>query len=84
MYVYDTFMGPANSVQMIIDIKYKSELYLYYEYVRKNKKYTSFSFPLKGLPQTEPVYVLGYAEDSTVAEIVSLFYRGRNFGGGYT
>lgn len=84
MYVYETFLGPANPALMITDLKYKNELNSYYNFVKTNKKYTSFSFPLKGLPQTESVYILSYSEDSLVAEFVSLYYRGRSFGGGFT
>lgn len=84
MYPYESFIGPANHVLIISDIKYKDELVFHYEYVKKNKKYKSFSFPLKGLPVSEPVYILGYSEDSLVAEVVSLYYRGAHFGGGFT
>ena len=84
LYVYETFLGPANPVLIISDLKFKDELCTYYKYARDNKNYTSFSFPLNGLPQNDPVYLLGFSEDSLVAEVVSLYYRGKSFGGGFT
>jgi|GEM_PF-1523665 len=84
MYPYETYFGPANSVLIIEDLKYKDNLVMHYDYMEKYRRDTTFSFPLKTLPQTEPVYVLGYSEDSLVAEVVSLYYRGAHFGGDFT
>ena len=84
MYPYQTYYGAANLVLIISDLKYKEELVFYYEFMKENKRDTFFNFPLKGLPPSEPVYVLGYSEDSLVAEVVSLYYRGAHFGGGFT
>lgn len=84
MYAYETYYGPANLVLMISDLKYKDDLVFYYDFMRYNRRDTFIKFPLKGLPPSEPVYVLGYSEDSLVAEVVSLYYRGAHFGGGFT
>jgi hypothetical protein len=83
-FVYETYLGPANLVLMIQDLKYKKDLMSFYNYAELNNKYTSFNFPLKGLPQNEPVYVLGYTEDSLLLEVVSLYDRGAHFGGSFT
>lgn len=84
MYVYETYMGPANPVLVISDLKFKNELVDYYNYAKANKDYKSFNFPLKTLPQRFPVYLIEYTSDSLLAKVVSLYYRGKSFGGGFT
>ena len=80
MYVYETYMGPANPVFIINDLNYKKELIAYYEYAEKNNEYSSFNFPLKTLSPVYPVYVVGYTEDSLLASIVCLEDRGPHLG----
>lgn len=83
-YAYDTFMGPVNPVFIIEDLKYAQELVSFYESIQKKPdSIPSFNFPLKTLPQNDPIYVVGYAEDSSLVEIVSYYDRGKYFGGSY-
>lgn len=83
-YVYETFMGPVNSVLIIEDLKYKKDLIEYYDYAELNHNYTSFNFALKTLTRAEQVYIIGYTEDSLLLEVVSLYDRGAHFGGSFT
>jgi hypothetical protein len=82
MYAYQTYWGPPNSVFIIVDLKYKDQLVKYYDRA-SNGENPIFNFPLKTLPQHDPVYVIGYTSDSLLAEVVSYYDRGRPFGGNY-
>ena len=80
VYVYDTFLGPPNPALLIDDLMYKDSLVQYYIFAEKNKRYTTFNFPLKGLLSVNPCYVTDYTEDSLLVRIVSLHNRGAHFG----
>jgi len=43
-----------------------------------------FNFPLKTLPQCEPVYVIGFSKDSLLAKVVSYYDYGAMRGGNFT
>lgn len=84
MYAYQTYWGPANSVLIIEDLKYKDELVDYYsKIIFDTTSNPIIKVPLKTLPQYEPVYVVGYTNDSLLAEVVSYYDRGIKFGGNY-
>ncbi|WP_417602434.1 hypothetical protein [Owenweeksia hongkongensis] len=86
MYVYDIFRGTSKSVSVIIiEDKELKEPYLEYYNSLQNgiEPILDDRIPLKGLPQYDPVYVLGYTNDSLLAEIVSYYDRGARFGGSY-
>lgn len=82
-YCYQTFYGPANPVLIIESSRFKADYIAYYKKVEQGEN-ASFNFPLKTLAKYDHVYVLGYNEDSTLAEVVSYFDRGARFGGSYT
>jgi hypothetical protein len=81
-YCYQTYFGPPNSVLVIESLSYKDSLINYYKRV-ENGENPSFNFPLKTLPQYEPVYVISYTKDSLLAEVVSYYDRGTPNGGSY-
>lgn len=83
MYCYQTYYGPANSVLIIENLKYKNDYINYYSLVSKGENPT-FNFPLKTMPQHTPVYVISYTKDSLLAEVVSYYDRGVKFGGSFT
>ncbi|HKC67412.1 MAG TPA: hypothetical protein VKG26_04230 [Bacteroidia bacterium] len=84
MYAYQTYWGPANAVLIIENLKYKNALISYYDSIEKNPSLNPIiELPLKTLPTSEPVYVVGYSKDSLLAEIVSYYDRGAHFGGDY-
>jgi hypothetical protein len=86
-YVYETFRGPVNPVLVIESLKYKDSLIAYYDKQEKigpdGNEEPYFNFPLKTLPQYEPVYVIGYTDDSLLAKVVSYYDRGPKRGGDY-
>lgn len=67
---------------IIEDLSYKDALIEYYQ-LMENGKNPAFNFPLKTLPQFEPVYVVGYTDDSLLVEVVSYYDRGKYDGGSY-
>lgn len=84
MYCYETFYGPSNSVLIIESLSYKRE-YLQHYYDVEKKLNPVINFPLKTMPQYSPVYVMGYSEDSLLADVVSYYDRGgAKFGGSFT
>lgn len=83
MYVYHTFWGPVNPAMIIENRKYKKELIDYYKQVEKGENPT-FNFPLKTLPQYEPVYVMEFTEDSLLAKVISYYDYGTFRGGSFT
>ena len=83
MYVYQTFWGPANPAMIIEDKKYKDDLVTYYKQAEKGEN-PIFNFPLKTLPQYEPVYVLEFTEDSLLAKVISYYDYGAIRGGSFT
>jgi hypothetical protein len=83
-YTYQTYWGPPNSVLIIEDLSYKAALLAYYDSILKNPEANPIiKVPLKTLPQYEPVYIMGYSEDSSLTDIVSYYNRGRYRGGSY-
>ncbi|NQX97864.1 MAG: hypothetical protein HRT73_08300 [Flavobacteriales bacterium] len=82
MYCYQTYFGPPNSVLIITDLEFKNELIEYYDKMSKGDNPT-FDIPLKTLPQFEPVYVMGYSNDSLLADVVSYYDRGIENEGSY-
>ena len=84
MYCYSMFRGVYNPA-FIIDKSNKNYLIDYYEQVEMNPKATPYiKFGTKTLPQFDPVYVLKYSNDSSIAKVVSYYDRGRLLGGSYT
>lgn len=83
MYCYQTYYGPVNPVMIIEDLDYKKEYLRFYKKVSQGENPT-FNFPLKTMPTTYPVYVIGYTEDSLLAKVVSYYDRGAKFGGSFT
>jgi hypothetical protein len=85
MYVYQTYFGPANSVLIVESVKHKENLISYYETIEKSPESNPpIGVPLKTLPQNEPVYVIGYTEDSLLALVVSYYDYGALRGGSFT
>lgn len=82
-YVYETYKGAVNPILFITNLKYQEEYLRYYDSIRTGVKEPSFSFPLRGFPQRDPVYIIGYNEDSTLVKVVSFYNRGNWFGGSY-
>ena len=86
MYAYQYYKGSTKpaAVLLIKDLKYRDEYISYYKAVLKGENPTlSGKFPLIGLPQYSPLYVIGYTKDSLLAEVVSYHDRGGYFGGNY-
>ncbi len=83
MYCYETYYGPANPVLIIESRRYKDEYIKFYNQVSKGANPT-FNFPIKTMPISYPVYVMGYTKDSLLANVVSYYDRGPKFGGSYT
>ena len=81
-YAYQTYWGPPNPVLIIEDLKYKDSLLVYHDKISTEEN-VPFNIPLKTLPQFEPLYLVGYTEDSLLAEVVSYYDRGLKFGGSY-
>lgn len=81
-YCYDNTGGFVNSALVIEDLEFKDSLVKYYSQVQKGIN-PVFNFPLKTLPQYEPVYLLSYSKDSLVAYVVSFYNRGSSNGGSF-
>lgn len=74
MYCYDEFRKLSFPVPVLIidDLKYKRGYLKYYAQLETGiEPILDDDVPLKGLPTSNPVYVLGYTEDSVLAKIVS-------------
>lgn len=87
MYCYEYFRGTSEPVSVLIleDLDRKAEYIEYYQKIQKGEKATlNNNFPIKGMPQYSPVYVLEYTEDSLLAKVVSYYDRGAKFGGSFT
>ena len=87
MYCYEYFRGTDKPVSVLIieDLDLKKQYLKYYQELGKGKEpYLPDDIPLKGLPQYSPVYVMGYTQDSLLAEVVSYYDRGVRLGGSYT
>jgi hypothetical protein len=81
-YCYDSFDKVINSALVIEDLRYKDSLIKYYNQAEKGIN-PIFNFPLKTLPQFEPVYLLEFSKDSTIAYVVSFYDRGALNGGSF-
>lgn len=81
-YCYDSFGTVINSALVIEDLYYKDSLIKYYNQAKKGIN-PIFNFPLKTLPQFEPVYLLEFSVDSTIAYVVSFYDRGAANGGSF-
>lgn len=81
-YCYDSFGKAINSALVIEDLGYKDSLIKYYNQTEKGIN-PIFNFPLKTLPQFEPVYLLEFSTDSTIAYVASFYDRGAYFGGSF-
>ncbi len=81
-YCYDSFGIAINSALVIEDLNYKDSLIKYYNQAEKGIN-PIFNFPLKTLPQFEPVYLLEFFSDSTIAYVVSFYNRGAAIGGSF-
>ena len=86
MYCYEYFRGTIKPVSVLIleSLNRKDEYIDYYQKVEKGEKSYLNDFPIKGMPQYSPVYVLEYTEDSLLAKVVSYYDRGAKFGGSFT
>ena len=83
MYVYETYRGSANQVLIVENKRFKKELIEYYQKVEKGEN-PFFNFPLKTLPQREPVYVVKFSKDSLLAKVISYYDYGPMRGGSFT
>jgi hypothetical protein len=81
-FCYDSFGTVINSALVIEDLYYKDSLIKYYNQAEKGIN-PIFNFPLKTLPQFEPVYLLEFSADSTIAYVVSFYDRGALNGGSF-
>ncbi len=81
-YCYDSFGITINSALVIEDLDYKDSLIKYYNQTEQGIN-PIFNFPLKTLPQFEPVYLLEFSDDSTVAYVASFYERGAFNGGSF-
>jgi hypothetical protein len=84
-YCYFSHNGVTGMVFIISSLRHRDALlaHMKYEYGDSNgDRY--INFPLKTLAEGSPVYVLGYTEDSLLADVVCLMDRGPYFGGDYT
>jgi hypothetical protein len=81
-YCYDSFGKVINSALVIEDLSYKDSLIKYYNQAEKGIN-PIFNFPLKTLPQFEPVYLIEFSDDSTMAYVVSFYDRGAFNGGSF-
>jgi hypothetical protein len=87
MYCYEYFRGTNKpvSVLLIENLKLKKPYLEYYSQLEKGKEpYLDNCIPLKGLPQCDPVYVIGYTKDSLLAKVVSYYDYGPFRGGNFT
>lgn len=87
MYCYEYFRGTNKSVSVLIieDLDLKAQYLKYYQELELGKEpYLDNDIPLKGMPQSSPVYVIDYTEDSLLAKVVSYYDRGAYFGGSFT
>ncbi len=74
--IYDSFKEAINLASFLSDNND-------YKQVEKGENPT-FNFPLKTLPQYDPIYVVGYTEDSLLAEVISYYDYGARRGGSFT
>lgn len=81
-YCYDSIGTVINSALVIEDLNYKDSLIKYYNQAEKGIN-PIFNFPLNTLPQFEPVYLLEFSDDSTIAYVVSFYDRGAANGGSF-
>ena len=72
-YCCDTTNGYPNQCLTISDLDYKDDLLKYYSDRMSGKK-ASFSFPLNTIGTNTKLYIMGYTEDSTLADII-YYYR---------
>ncbi|MFA7444863.1 MAG: hypothetical protein WCY89_02870 [Flavobacteriaceae bacterium] len=86
-YCYEYFRGTEESVSVLIiqNLNLKEPYLEYYRELESGKEpYLHNDIPLKGLPQSYPVYVVGYTKDSLLAEVVSYYDYGARMGGSFT
>lgn len=87
MYCYEYFRGTSEPVSVIIieNLSRKDEYIEYYKKIQMGESATlNNSFPIKGIAQYHPVYVLKYSEDSLLAKVVSYYDYGARRGGSFT
>jgi hypothetical protein len=76
VYVYQDYLGPANPVLAITDLDDKEQLVKRYDVFSKGKiPDFGIAFPLINLAPRRYVYLLGYTEDSVLADIVTYTYN---------
>jgi hypothetical protein len=72
VYVYDQSKGPANPAYVIEDLDYKEALISYYDTISANPDANpSLKFPIIFLTDNNIVYLVGYSEDSLLADVVT-------------
>lgn len=87
MYCYEYIRGEGKPVSVLVieDLDLKEVYLSYYRELESGKEpYLPDEIPLKLMPKYSPVYVIGYTQDSLLAEVVSYYNRGANFGGSFT
>lgn len=82
-YLYENFYGVPNHVLFISSLKYKETYIDYYRSVSKEDSNKYILFPIQTFPVNDPVYIIGYTTDSQLVKVLSLFDRGKYFGGSY-
>ncbi len=71
MYCYQTYFGPVNAAFFVTEKSFIPEVVAYYEKMDSGEdKHPMFDFPPRTLPPDTCVYVMGYNEDSTAADVV--------------
>jgi hypothetical protein len=82
-YLYENFYGVPNQVLFISSLKYKQTYIDYYRSVSKGDSNKYILFPIQTFPVNDPVYIISYTKDSQLVKVLSLFDRGKYFGGSY-
>ena len=77
-YCYETFSGVVNPAFYVEDKKLTSDLIEYYEKIERDSSATPvFNFPIRTLPQKQPVYIMGYYDpDSLIVEVYCYYTNG--------
>ena len=87
MYCYEYFRDTDEPVSVLIieNLDRRDDYIEYYQKIEKGEKASlNNNFPIKGISQYSPVYVIGYTKDSLLAKVVSYYDRGAKFGGSFT
>ena len=80
-YCYSYIRGTLNPAFMVENSKSIEKLKLFYIQVENKNIDASLPSDAIILPQKTPVYILGYLQDSTIAEVYSYYRYGRIYSG---